>query len=47
MWLTFGGSSTPMVLVLNSAFSSDLMSRSQRLGVITLSLKRGDRLDPQ
>ena len=36
-----------LVLVLNSAFASDLMSRSQRLGVITLSLKKGDRLDPQ
>ena len=36
-----------LVLVLNSAFASDLVSRSQRLGVITLSLKKGDRLDPQ
>lgn len=27
-----------LVLVLNSAFASDLMSRSQRLGVNTLSL---------
>lgn len=33
-----------LVLVLNSAFASDLMYRSQRLGVITLSLKKGDFL---
>ena len=35
------------VLVLNSAFTSGLMSRSQRRVVITLSFKKGDRLDPR
>ena len=36
-----------LVLVLNSAFTSGLMSRSQRRGIITLSFKKGDRLDPR
>ena len=36
-----------LVLVLNSAFTSGLMSRSQRRGIITLSFKKGDRVDPR
>ena len=35
-----------LVLVLNSAFTSGLMSRSQRRGIITLSFKKGDHLGP-
>ena len=38
--------SADLVPVLNSAFASGLMSRSQSRGVITLSFKNGDRLDP-
>ena len=35
-----------LVSVLNSAFSAGVLSRSQHRGVITLSFKKGDRLDP-
>ena len=35
-----------LVSVLNSAFFAGVLSRSQRRGVITLSFKKGDRLDP-
>lgn len=38
--------SVDLVPVLNSAFASGLMFRSQSRGVITLSFKNGDRLDP-
>ena len=34
-----------LVCVLNSCFSSGLLSRSQRRGIISLSFKKGDRLD--
>ena len=36
-----------MVRVLNSCFSAGRLSRSQRRGVISLSFKKGDRLDPK
>ena len=36
-----------LVLVLNSCFSEDRLSLSQRRGVISLSFKKGDRLDPK
>ena len=36
-----------MVRVLNSCFSAGRLSRSQRQGVISLSFKKGDRLDPK
>ena len=42
-WPVLGADLVP---VLNSAFASCLMSRSQRHGVITLFFKKGDRLDP-
>ena len=35
------------VCALNSAFRSGSLSRSQHRGVITLSFKKGDRLDPK
>ena len=34
-------------LVLNYAFRSGWLSRSQRQGIITLDFKKGDRLDPR
>ena len=34
-----------LVLVLNSAFRSGSLSRSQRRGIITLAFKNGDRRD--
>ena len=36
-----------LVRVLNSCFSASRLSRSQRRGVISLSFKKGDRLDPK
>ena len=36
-----------LVCVLNSAFGLVSLSRSQRRGIITLSFKKGDRLDPK
>ena len=36
-----------LVLVLNTSFASGSLSLSQRRGVITLSFKKGDRLDPK
>ena len=36
-----------LVRVLNSCFSAGRLSRSQRRGVISLSFKKGDRLDPK
>ena len=36
-----------LVMVLNSAFSSGRLSPSQRCGIITLSFKKGDRVDPK
>ena len=36
-----------LVCVLNSAFGLGSSSRSQRRGIITLSFKKGDRLDPK
>ena len=36
-----------LVCVLNSAFGLGSLSRSQRRGIITLSFKKGDRLDPK
>ena len=36
-----------LVLVLNSCFSEGRLSLSQRRGVISLSFKKGDRLDPK
>ena len=33
--------------VLNSAYVSDRLSSSQRCGIISLSFKKGDRLDPK
>ena len=36
-----------LVETLNSSFHSGLWSRSQRCGVISLSHKKGDRLDPR
>ena len=36
-----------LVRVFNSSFSSGLLSSSQRRGVISLSYKKGDRLDPR
>ena len=36
-----------LVLVLNSCFSDGSLSLSQRRGVISLSFKKGDRLDPK
>ena len=36
-----------VVCVLNSAFGLGSLSRSQRRGIITLSFKKGDRLDPK
>ena len=32
---------------MNSSFHSGLLSRSQHCGVISLSYKKGDRLDPR
>lgn len=39
--------SSDLVSVLNSRFLSGSLALSQRRGVITLSFKKGDRLDPQ
>ena len=36
-----------LVTVLNSCFDAGLLSSSQRRGVISLSFKKGDRLDPR
>ena len=36
-----------LVCVLNSAFGLGSLSRSQRRGIITLSFKKGERLDPK
>ena len=36
-----------LVMVLNSAFSSGRLSPSQRRGIITLSFKKGDCVDPK
>ena len=36
-----------LVLVLNSCFSEGRLSLSQLRGVISLSFKKGDRLDPK
>ena len=36
-----------LVCVLNSAFGLGSLSRSQCRGIITLSFKKGDRLDPK
>ena len=36
-----------LVEVLNSAYVSDRLSSSQRRGIISLSFKKGDRLDPK
>ena len=36
-----------LVAVLNSCFDSGVLSLSQRRGVISLSFKKGDRLDPR
>ena len=43
-WHVLGGD---LVAVLNSCFRSGSLALSQRRGVITLSFKRGDRLDPR
>ena len=43
-WSVLG---SDLVSVLNSAFFAGVLSRSQRRGVITLSFKKGDRLDPR
>ena len=42
-WNVLGGD---LVSVLNSCFSSGSLSLSQRHGVISLTFKKGDRLDP-
>ena len=42
-WSVLG---SDLVSVLNSAIFAGVLSRSQRRGVITLSFKKGDRLDP-
>ena len=36
-----------LVRVLNSSFSTGCLSRTQRRGIISLSYKKGDRLDPR
>ena len=36
-----------LLLTLNSSFSTSSLSLSQRRGLITLSFKKGDRLDPK
>ena len=36
-----------LVCVLNSAFRLGSFTRSQRQGIITLSFKKGDHLDPK
>ncbi|PFX12148.1 Transposon TX1 uncharacterized 149 kDa protein [Stylophora pistillata] len=41
------GVGADLVAVLNECFSSGSLSLSQRRGVITLSFKKGDRLDPK
>ena len=43
-WHVLGGD---LVAVLNSCFHSGSLARSQRRGIITLSFKKGDRLDPR
>ena len=43
-WSVLG---SDLVAVLNSSFDSGCLSLSQRRGVISLSFKKGDRLDPR
>ena len=43
-WHVLGGD---LVAVLNSCFRSGSLALSQRRGIITLSFKKGDRLDPR
>ena len=43
-WSVLG---SDLVETLNSSFQSSALSRSQRCAVISLSHKRGDRLDPK
>ena len=43
-WSVLG---SDLVMVLNSAFSSGRLSSSQRQGIITLSFKKDDRVDPK
>ena len=44
VWDVFG---SDLVSMLNSCFLSGSLALSQRRGVITLSFKKGDRLDPR
>ena len=43
-WSVLG---SDLVSVLNSSFDSGCLSLSQRRGVISLTFKKGDRLDPR
>ena len=43
-WVVLG---SDLVRVLNFCFSNNKLSKSQRRGVISLSFKKGDRLDPK